>query len=96
MPLQPNEPVPEEPEGLEERPPPQDSFRRIYFGQISEPLVPEPDLPSLTPEDELTRAALEDPDALKGETIDPGPTTWRWVFLLLLTVGALGIVFWKR
>jgi len=72
---------------------PSDSFRRIYFGQISDPLIPEPDEASATPDDELTRAALADPDAYRGEEIDPRPTSWRWVFLLLVAVVALGIVF---
>ena len=96
MQLPPNEPEagarpdPEEPLG------PQDSYRRIMFGQLSDPLLPAPYPPTQTPEEELTRAALEDPDALQGENIDPGPTTWRWVFLLLLAVGALAIVFRKH
>lgn len=74
----------------------QDTFRKAYFGQISDPLIPAPLLPSETTEDELTRAALSDPDALKGEVIDPTPTSWRWVFLLLLAVGSLAVLFWKR
>lgn len=79
-----------------EGPPVQDTFRRVYFGQLSDPLIPEPRVPVETPEDELTRAALADPDALKGEVVDGGPTPWRWVFLLLLAVAALAIIFWKR
>ncbi len=75
---------------------PQDTFRKVYFGQIADPLIPEPQQPAGTPEDELTRAALSDPDALTDEWTDRGPTSWRWVFLLLLAVAALGIVFWKR
>lgn len=75
---------------------PQDTFRKVYFGQISDPLFPEPHPPVETREDELTRAALMDPSAGKAEAIDPGPTSWRWVFLLLLAVGALAIIFWKR
>lgn len=74
----------------------QDTFRKVYFGQISDPLIPEPRVPVDTPDDELTRAALADPDALKGEVVEGGPTAWRWVFLLLLAVAALAIIFWKR
>ncbi|MFN8011420.1 MAG: hypothetical protein U0P81_08440 [Holophagaceae bacterium] len=81
-----------EPEGLVI----QDTFRKVYFGQISDPLIPEPRVPVETPEDELTRAALTDPDALKGEIVEGAPTPWRWVFLLLLAVAALAIIFWKR
>jgi hypothetical protein len=82
----------------EERPVPvhQDTFRKVYFGQLSDPIYPAPEPGEETPEDDLTRAALSDPDALKGETFDPRPTSWRWVFLLLLAVAALGTVFWKR
>jgi hypothetical protein len=95
---------PEEPTGGEGSPPPevqdldghQDTFRKVYFGQISDPLIPEPRHPEGTPEDELTRAALSDPDALMGEVADDRPTTWRWVFLLMLAVAALATVFWKH
>lgn len=47
-----------------------------------------------TPEDELTRAALEDPgqvDAPLGR-----PTVWRLVAVIAGAVAALAIVFWKR
>lgn len=47
-----------------------------------------------TPEDELTRAALEDPgqvDAPHGR-----PTMWRLVVVIACAVAALAIVFWKR
>lgn len=96
MPLPPNEQDPASPPDREGEPAPQDTFRKIYFGQLSDPLIPEPQESSAPPEDELTRAALEDPDAYKGEEIDPRPTTWRWVFLLLLAVGSLAIVFRKH
>ena len=46
------------------------------------------------PEDELTRAALED-----GGTYDPPderPTVWRLITVLAFAVVALAIVFWKR
>jgi hypothetical protein len=95
MPLPPNEQDPGGPADPAGEPAPQDTFRKIYFGQLSDPLLPEPAVPSDTPEDELTRAALEDPDAYQGEEIDPRPTSWRWVFLLLLAVGALAVVFRK-
>ncbi len=95
MPLPPNEQGPGGPPDSGGEPAPQDTFRKIYFGQLSDPLLPEPEVPSSTPEDELTRAALEDPDAYQGEEIDPRPTSWRWVFLLLLAVGALAVVFRK-
>lgn len=91
-------------EGSEPRPPEdmpqelgaQDSFRRIYFGQLSEPLIAEPLSPDPTPDDELTRAALEDPAGRDIEWVDPMPTSWRWIFLMVLGIVALATVFWKR
>ena len=46
------------------------------------------------PEDELTRAALEDaaPQAIE----ESGPTMWRLVAILTFAVGALAFVFWRR
>ena len=46
------------------------------------------------PEDELTRAALEDPGTL--DAPDDRPTAWRLVTVVLLAVAALAIVFWWR
>ncbi|MBL0211146.1 MAG: hypothetical protein IPQ13_09590 [Holophagaceae bacterium] len=88
------EPEPEEPEVLEVHP--TDSFHRIIFGQVEEPLFPAPSTPSETPEDDLTRAALNDPAASTVDIHDTGPTLWRFVVLVVLVVAALAIVFWKR
>lgn len=85
---------PEEPEILEVHP--TDSFHRIIFGQVEEPLFPAPSAPSDTPEDDLTRAALNDPAGSTVDIHDTGPTLWRFVVLIVLVVGALAIVFWKR
>ena len=85
---------PEEPEILEVHP--QDSFHRIIFGQVEEPFFPAPNVPSDTPEDELTRAALNDPAAHTLDIHDSPPTLWRFVVLIILVVAALAIVFWKR
>jgi len=101
MPSLPNSPDPEEREPEVQWPEAQelgaqDSFRRIYFGQLSEPLIAEPSTPDPTPDDELTRAALEDPAARDIEWVDPMPTSWRWIFLMVLGIVALATVFWKR
>ena len=69
-----------------------DSFHQVVLGQVSEPLVrPHPEPPEAE-EDELTRAALGDPDSdvLVGR---PEPTAWRLVMILLVAAGALWIVF---
>ena len=84
----------EEPEILEVHP--QDSFHRIIFGQVEEPLFPAPNIPSGTPEDDLTRAALNDPAAHTVDIQETPPTLWRLVVLIILVVVALAIVFWKH
>jgi hypothetical protein len=73
----------------------QDSFRRVYFGQLSEPLVrPHPEPPEAE-EDELTRAALGDPEAGLEHGHDE-PTAWRLVLIALVAAVALAIVFGRR
>jgi hypothetical protein len=101
MPSLPNSPDPEEREAAPQETEvqelgSQDSFRRIYFGQLSEPLISEPPTPDPTPDDELTRAALEDPAGRDIDWVDPMPTSWRWIFLMVLGIVALATVFWKR
>jgi len=86
--------VSEEPEILEIHP--KDSFHRIIFGQVEEPLFPAPDAPSDMPEDDLTRAALNDPAAHTFDIDETPPTLWRLVLLIIVVVAALAIVFWKR
>jgi hypothetical protein len=46
------------------------------------------------PEDELTRAAMEDPGTY--DAPDERPTVWRLVAVIVFAVVALAIVFWKR
>ncbi|HPS68043.1 MAG TPA: hypothetical protein PLA48_09330 [Holophaga sp.] len=78
-----------------EQVPPQDTFRKVYLGQLSDPLVPAPPRPGETPEDELTRMALEDPMATE-PIPSGGPTLWRSLALVVLAVFALALVFWWR
>ena len=47
-----------------------------------------------TPEDELTRAAMEDPGTY--EAPSERPTVWRLIVVITFAVVALAIVFWKR
>ena len=73
----------------------QDTFRKVYLGQVSDPLFPPHPEPAETPEDELTRLALEDPLAFE-PVPQGGPTLWRVIALLAFAVIALSIVFWWR
>lgn len=75
----------------------QEAWKLVYFGQLSRPLVPYHPEPPEAPEDELTRAALEDPDSVtRGEPGPLGPTLWRVLAVLALAVAALALVFWNR
>jgi hypothetical protein len=86
----------EEVPGLGGEPPRQDGFRRVYLGQVADPLIPpHPGSPE-APEDELTQAALEDPGTGVRDIPLLKPTLWRVVFLLVLAVFALAVVFWKH
>jgi len=73
----------------------QDTFRKVYLGQVSDPLFPPHPEPPETPEDELTRLALEDPLGFEPPP-QSGPTLWRLMTLVAFAVVALGIVFWWR
>lgn len=90
---------PEPPDAAEEPGPPprdQDAWKLVYFGQISRDLVPYHPEPPEAPEDELTRAALEDPDSVtRGEPAPVGPTLWRVLAVFAIAVGALALVFWR-
>lgn len=70
-----------------------EGWRPVIMGQLVEPLVPPHPEPPEAAEDELTRAALEDPAALAEEPHSAHPHTWRLVFLVLLAVVALSMVF---
>lgn len=72
---------------------PPETFKRVYLGQIIDPLVPPHPDPPESPEDELTRLALEDPQAQEPPPRG-GPTLWRLIALVVFAVVALGIVFW--
>ena len=73
-------------------------WKTVYFGQVSQDLVPYHPEPPEAPEDELERAAMEDPQDVTrlGLERDSGPTLWRLLTVILVAVGALAIVFWRR
>ncbi|HNX93840.1 MAG TPA: hypothetical protein PKL14_01670 [Holophaga sp.] len=75
----------------------QDAFRKVYLGQISDPLYPRHPGPSEMGEEELTRAALEDPAAVAPESPKPISALWRIVFLMIVALVALAIIFiWRK
>ena len=54
-----------------------------------------PDPPE-APEDELTQAALTDPDSVtRGELEGGAPTLWRLLTVVTVAVAALALVFWR-
>lgn len=75
--------------------PGKDSFRQVYFGQLSEPLVRDHPEPPEAEEDALTQAALGDPEA-GAERPREEPTLWRIVLIALVAAVALAIVFGRR
>jgi hypothetical protein len=75
----------------------QDSFRKVYLGQASDPIYPPCSCQGGVDEDELTRAALEDPDAVHQRPPHVQPGLWHLIFLAALAVFALGFIFvWRR
>jgi hypothetical protein len=75
----------------------QDTFRKVYFGQASDPLYPRHPGPQESPDEELERAALEDPAAEQLRAHEPSkPTLWRLIVLFLVAIGALSLVFLWR
>ena len=70
-----------------------DAWKPVIMGQVCGELLPPHPEPPEAPEDELTQAALSDPDGLDAQEHDPSPTLWRLVVLVLIAVGALSIVF---
>lgn len=68
-------------------------WRPVIMGQIAGDLLPPHPEPPEATEDELTRAALTDPDGLVEPEPDPKPTFWRVLVVILIAVGALSIVF---
>jgi len=75
----------------------QDTFRKVYFGQVSDPLYPSHPGPPENPYDELERAALEDPAAEESKGTETPSAVWRLVSLFLVAIAALGLVFlWRK
>jgi hypothetical protein len=77
----------------------QNAYRRVIFGQIVDGLLPRRPGPNALLDDELeelNRAAMSDPAALKEDAPKGQPTFWRIVFLIMLIAFALAVVFWKR
>ena len=92
---------PDEPRAESELPLPgaaQEAWKTVYFGQIAADLVPFHPEPPEAGEDELTQAALNDPQNVNSEAFEtiPRPTVWRLLTVLLVAVAALAVVFWRN
>jgi hypothetical protein len=73
-----------------------DAWKLVYFGQVSRDLVPYHPDPPEAPEDELTQAALSDPESVTRDEGAPStPTFWRVLVLMAVAIGALAFVFWR-
>lgn len=72
-----------------------ETWKRVVFGIGSRKVWPEHPEPAEAEEDELTRAAVEDPAAAHREHPGQPSTVWPVIFLVVIAVVALGIVFWK-
>jgi hypothetical protein len=70
----------------------------VYFGQLSQDLVPYHPDPPEAPEDELTQMALADPDSVIRSEASPdgSPSFWRLLTVVAVAVGSLAFVFWRR
>jgi len=53
-----------------------------------------PDPPE-APEDELTQAALGDPDSVHRDDSSGPPTLWRLLVVVAVAIAALALVFWR-
>jgi len=74
----------------------QDAWKVVYFGQLSRDLVPYHPDPPEAPEDELTQAALTDPDSVtRGEIDQAAPTFWRVLTVAAVAIVSLALVFWR-
>ena len=80
-------PVPGDPE----------AWKLVYFGPLSRDLLPPHPGPAECQEDELTQAALTDPEsATRGEREQRGPTFWRALAVVALALASLAFIFWLK
>ena len=86
------EPAPPEPPPIDK-----DAWKVVYFGQLSRDLVPYHPAPPEAPEDELTQAALSDPDSvtLGDREASTAPTFWRVLTVIAVAIASLAMVFWR-
>jgi len=73
-----------------------DAWKVVYFGQLSRDLVPYHPDPPEAPEDELTQAALSDPENVtRDHPESAGPTFWRVLVVVAVAIASLAMVFWR-
>jgi hypothetical protein len=75
-----------------------EAWKTVYMGQLTQDLVPFHPEPPEAPEDELTRAAMEDPIDVTREDAhgESAPTLWRLITVIMIAVAALAVVFWRH
>jgi len=74
----------------------QDPFRRVLFGQASDPLFPPHPEPEEVSEPVLSDLALKDVPQAEAEGDRSGIPLLRWLLLAALVIVALGILFFRR
>ena len=72
---------------------PAGGWKPVVMGQLVDGLIPPHPEPPEAAEDELTQAALSDPEDVAYQEPDPRPTFWRVLVVVFIAVAALSVVF---
>ncbi|HNX30503.1 MAG TPA: hypothetical protein PKM35_02775 [Holophaga sp.] len=89
-------PIDQKPEESEVPMVQQDSYRRVLFGQASDPLFPPHPAPPEVPEEELSKQAMADAEGSRQRAAGLVSPVLRWLLLISVAAITLGIVFWRR
>lgn len=89
-------PIDQKPEESEVPMVQQDSYRRVLFGQASDPLFPPHPAPPEVPEEELRKQAMADSEGSRQRATSLVSPVLRWLLLIAIAAITLGIVFWHR
>ena len=89
-------PIDQKPEESEVPMVQQDSYRRVLFGQASDPLFPPHPAPPEVPEEELSKQAMADSEGYRQRAAGLVSPVLRGLLLIAIAAITLGIVFWHR